>query len=151
MQIDSHSNILNVSQLSLYYLDTTNNIIEATFTSSLSSTTLTANSTTIIASNSTVSPSTSLAALYLAGYGYRAYYQSTTGNLYELVNGGSGWKAGAKLSALAATGSPLAASMVDAPHMNLFYVGASVDELYNIAYDSSWLACTFSFILSRCS
>ncbi|KUJ07229.1 uncharacterized protein LY89DRAFT_371883 [Mollisia scopiformis] len=128
------------AELSLYYLDTFNNIIEATFSSSLSSTTLTSNAITVIALNSTVSPLTSLAALYLDGYGYRAYYQNTTGYIYELVNGGSAWKAGSKLSALATSGSPLSASMVTVPHINIFYIGETVDELYNIAYDSSWLA-----------
>ncbi|KAE8442905.1 hypothetical protein EG329_002577 [Mollisiaceae sp. DMI_Dod_QoI] len=126
------------AELSLYYLDTFNNIIEATFSSSLSSTELTTNATTIIASNNTVGSSTSLAALYIDDYGYRVYYQNTTGYIYELVNAGSGWEAGSNLNTQAINGSPLAASMVTVPHINVFYIGASVDQLYTIGFGTSW-------------
>lgn len=111
------------------------------FSSSLTSTTLIAKSTTIISSNQTVSPSTQLAAKYLDNVGYCTYYQNTTGYITELVNGGSGWTSGSQIGTQAVIGSPLAASVVENPNINLFYVAASVDELYTLSHNSSWSAC----------
>lgn len=123
---------LTVVQLSLFYLDTYNNIILANCSSVMTSTNLTLTKNIIAAANTTVHPRSQLAASYITS-GYRLYYQTTTLDLQELVSVSGTWKAGAALKATAIAGSALAV----APKINIFYVDSTTKSLFNINYGLS--------------
>ncbi|RDW77809.1 hypothetical protein BP6252_05862 [Coleophoma cylindrospora] len=127
------------SYLYLYYLDSSNNIIEAYLSGNLSSTELTLNQTTTISASVTTAPhaSTGLAAVYIGAYGWRVYYQNTDGYISELAKGTS-WNKGKVVGGLAYSGSPIAASFITIPQINLFYVEAVAAELYTLRYTGSW-------------
>ncbi|PMD20409.1 hypothetical protein NA56DRAFT_180764 [Hyaloscypha hepaticicola] len=129
-----------MNYMQLFYQDSSNNIICANFTSSLSTTKLKLINSVQIAAGTTADASSSLAAVYLeASSGWRAFYQATNGTILELVGTFKGWRAGAVLStADAIAGSPLALSMLTAPKMNIFYVDSSTSSIYSISYNDGW-------------
>ncbi|RDW61647.1 hypothetical protein BP5796_11539 [Coleophoma crateriformis] len=127
------------SYLYLYYLDSSYNIIEAYLYSNLSSTELTFGQTTTISANVTTAThaSTGLAAVNIESYGWRVYYQNADGYISELAKGSS-WNKGKVVGGLAYSGSPIAASFITIPQINLFYVEADAAELYTLSYSGSW-------------
>lgn len=126
--------------MSLFYLDDSNNIILANYSSILGGATLNLTKTVQIVASSNVHNSSQLAAIYLGEtYGYRMYYQKTSGVLQEMVGTNDIWNAGVTLSeATASGGSPLSISSVRTPQMNLFYVDSTTNNLFNIPYKGGW-------------
>jgi hypothetical protein len=126
-------------QLDLFYLDSSNNVIQAYYTNTKSSTTLSFVGTDIIQSGTNVNPSSSIAAIYMdAAWGWRVYYQTTSGTIQELV-GGKSWNTGTTLGSGIA-GTAITVAMISAPNLNVFYLDSSTDSLYFMAYTSGWSA-----------
>jgi len=131
------------SQLDLYYLDASDNIVEAYLFCNTGSTTLTLRKNGYVWSGSGVHPSSSLAALYLdSSYGWRLYYQDSNGVLAELV-GDNGWSTGTpSTNAKPRVGSPIAASLLPGPNINVFYVDTGNADLYYLQWVGSWSSPT---------
>lgn len=128
--------------MSLFYLDTSNNIVLANYTSTLGNSGLTL-TTTVQISATGVHSSSQLAAVYLDNSnGYRLYYQTTSGTIQEMVGVGSKWKNGTTLSSATANGgSPLTVSSISAPgilQVSLFYVDSATKSLFNTIYNGGW-------------
>ena len=127
------------AQLDLFYLDGSNNVVQASLKNIKSSTTVSLLQTTVIQSGTNVNPSSSLAAIYMdAAYGWRVYYQTTSGSIQELV-GGNGWNTGTTLGS-GLSGTAITVAMISVPNLNVFYIDASTDSLYFMAFTSSWSA-----------
>jgi hypothetical protein len=124
-------------QLDLFYLDGSNNVVQASHTNIKSSTTVSLLQTTVIQSSNNVNPSSSLAAIYMdASYGWRVYYQTTSGSIQELV-GGNSWKTGSILGT-GISGTAITVSMISVPNLNVFYIDSSTSSLYFMAYTNGW-------------
>jgi hypothetical protein len=127
-------------QLDLFYLDSSNNIMQATHSNTKGSATVSLLETQVIQSGTNVNPSSSLAAIYMdATWGWRVYYQTTGGAIEELV-GANGWSTGNGGVALGTgiKGTAITVSMISSPDLNLFYIDAFADTLYFTAYTSGW-------------
>jgi len=121
--------------LYIYYLDSTNNLIAASFSNVFGSTSLAVNTTTAIVKSAVVHEASSIAALWVPNLGWRTYYQNTTGYICELISSdGATWDTGSTLRAEGAPGTPISISLATVPVMNLFYIGATIDELYTFGY-----------------
>jgi Fungal fucose-specific lectin len=126
-------------QLDLFYLDSSNNIVQASHTNTKSSTAVSLVQTGIIQSGTNVNPSSSLAAIYMdAAYGWRVYYQTTSRSIQELV-GGNGWNTGTTLGS-GLSGTAITVAMISVPNLNLFYIDSSSGSLYFMAFTGSWSA-----------
>jgi hypothetical protein len=127
-------------QLGLFYLDGSNNVVQASHTNTKSSTTVSLVQTTIIQFGTNVNPSSSLAAIRMdAAYGWRVYYQTTSSKIQELVGFGGGWNTGTTLSS-GLSGTAITVAMISVPNLNVFYIESSTDSLYFMAFTSSWSA-----------
>jgi hypothetical protein len=130
-----------MAQLDLFYLDASNNVVQASHTNTESSTTLSLTKTTVIQSGTNVNPSSSIAAIYMgASYGWNVYYQTTSGIIQELV-GGESWTNGSVLGT-GISGTAITVAMISAPNLNVFYIDSSSTSLYFMAFTSSWSAPT---------
>lgn len=139
-------------QLSLFYLDGSNNVIQASLVNAIGSTGLSLSGTQSIQSGTNVDPLSSIGAIYLdAQWGYRVYYQTTDGTLQELV-GSNGWNTGEALS-FGISGTPITVAAVTAPDLQVFYINKAINALYFQAYKGGWSArlsppCMFNQVIS---
>jgi hypothetical protein len=127
-------------KLDLFYLDSSNNVVQASHTNTKSSTTVSLVQTTSIQSGTNVNPSSSLAAIYMdAAYGWRVYYQTTSSKIQELVGFSGSWNTGTTLGS-GLSGTAITVSMISVPNLNVFYIDSSTTSLYFMAFTSSWSA-----------
>jgi hypothetical protein len=125
------------AQLDLFYLDGSNNVVQASLKNIKSSTTVSLLQTTVIQSGTNVNPSSSLAAIYMdASYGWRVYYQAISGSIQELV-GGNSWKTGSTLGT-GISGTAITVAMISVPNLNVFYIDYSTSSLYFMAFTYDW-------------
>lgn len=132
--------MLRYVQLDLFYIDSSNNIIQATHSNTKGSATVSLLKTQVIQSGTNVNPSSSLAAIYMdATWGWRVYYQATGGAIEELI-GNNGWSTGNGGVALGTgiKGTAITISMISTPNLNVFYIDAFTDTLYFTVYTSGW-------------
>jgi hypothetical protein len=129
--------MLSDTQLDLFYLDNSNNVVQASHTNTKGSTTVSLLGSQTIQSGTNVNPSSSLAAIYMdATWGWRVYYQAKGGAIQELV-GTNGWNTGSTL-ATGITGTAITVAMISPPNLNVFYINAFTDTLYFTSYTNSW-------------
>lgn len=97
-----------------------------------------------------VHDASSIAALWVPDDGWRIYYQNSTGYICEIIiSNGATWDAGSTLNIEGAEGTPISINMATVPDINLFYIGATIDQLYTIGDGASgWTEGIVFIILS---
>ncbi|KAE9373606.1 hypothetical protein N431DRAFT_465887 [Stipitochalara longipes BDJ] len=115
--------------LTLFYLDSSNNVVQASQSNTKGSTMVSLSGSQSIQSGTNINPSSFLAAIYMdAQWGYRVYYQTTTGTIHELER-------------------QFTVAMISAPSLNVFYINYATNTLYFQAFTEAnggwgWSAAT---------